>query len=101
MYPILDESLKRRLMEEILGTMRKDTMKTWALRSDGSYARVLPKEGEEPVRSQQRFMELARERSRENEAILGLASKNFAGPGRALDKLRRSGKKKKRKSRGD
>ena len=63
-------------------------VKAWSLRSDGSYARVLPKDNEEPVRSQQRFMELARERTRENESILGLSSK-LPGPVRALDKLRR------------
>jgi polyphosphate kinase len=101
MYPILDETLKRRLMDEILGTMRRDSVKAWSLRTDGSYARVLPKDNDEPVRSQQRFMELARERSRENEGILGLSSKSIPGPVRALDKLRRRGKKKKRRNRGD
>jgi polyphosphate kinase len=101
MYPILDETLKRRLTDEILGTMRRDSVKAWSLRSDGSYARVLPKDNDEPVRSQQRFMELARERSRENEGILGLSSKSIPGPVRALDKLRRRGKKKKRRNRTD
>ncbi|HVR18446.1 MAG TPA: polyphosphate kinase 1, partial [Polyangiaceae bacterium] len=101
MYPILDDSLKRRLMDEILGSMRRDTCKAWSLRSDGSYARVVPKEGEEPMRSQQRFMELARERARENEAILGLSSKSLPGPVRALDKLRRRAKKKKKRDRGE
>jgi polyphosphate kinase len=101
MYPILDEGLKRRLMDEILGTMRRDSVKAWSLRSDGSYARVIPKDDVEAVRSQQRFMELARERARENEGLLGLSSKSLPGPVRALDKLRRRGKKKKRRNRGD
>jgi polyphosphate kinase len=101
MYPILDEGLKRRLIDEILATMRRDNVKAWSLRSDGSYARVLPS-NDETVRSQQRFMELARERSRENEAgILALSSKSLPGPVRALDKLRRRGKKKKKRNRGD
>jgi polyphosphate kinase len=101
MYPILDEALKRRLTDEILATMRRDNVKAWSLRSDGSYARVLPS-NDETVRSQQRFMELARERSRENEAgILALSSKSLPGPVRALDKLRRRGKKKKKRNRGD
>jgi hypothetical protein len=46
-------------------------------------------------------MELARERARENEGLLGLSSKSLPGPVRALDKLRRRGKKKKRRNRGD
>jgi polyphosphate kinase len=88
-------------MDEILATMRRDNVKAWSLRSDGSYARVVPRENEETVRSQQRFMELARERARETEGgILGLSSsKSLPGPVRALDKLRRRGKKKKRRNR--
>jgi len=101
MYPILDEGLKRRLIDEILATMRRDNVKAWSLRSDGSYSRVLPKDNDETVRSQQRFMELARERARETEGgILGLSSKSLPGPVRALDKLRRRGKKKKKKRNG-
>ena len=50
---------------------------------------------------EQRFIELTRERARENEAILGLAGKPLPGPARALDKLRRRGKKRKRRNRTD
>jgi polyphosphate kinase len=101
MYPILDDSLRRRVIDEILGTMWKDNVKAWSLRPDGSYARLVPKD-EETVRSQSRFIELTRERARETEAILGLSSKStLPGPVRALDKLRRRGKKRKRQRRGD
>ncbi|HWP08231.1 MAG TPA: polyphosphate kinase 1 [Polyangiaceae bacterium] len=101
MYPILDDSLRRRVIDEILGTMWKDNVKAWSLRPDGSYARLVAKD-EEAVRSQQRFMEITRERARETEAILGLSSKSaLPGPVRALDKLRRRGKKRKRQRRGD
>ncbi|HEX5101344.1 MAG TPA: polyphosphate kinase 1 [Polyangiaceae bacterium] len=101
MYPILDDSLRRRVIDEILGTMWKDNVKAWSLRPDGSYARLVAKD-EEAVRSQQRFVEITRERARETEAILGLASKSaLPGPVRALDKLRRRGKKRKRQRRGD
>jgi len=51
------------------------------------------------LRSQVRFMELARERAKESEALLGLQSKplTLATP-RALDKLRRrAGKKRKQR----
>ncbi len=102
MYPILDEAVRRRVIDEILGTMWSDNVKAWSLRSDGSYSRLVPKD-EEVVRSQQRFMEITRERARETDTILGLSSKGSAmpGPARALDKLRRRGKKRKRQRRGD
>jgi polyphosphate kinase len=102
MYPILDESLRRRVIDEILGNAWNDSVKAWALRSDGSYARLVPGPDEVVLRSQQRFMEITRERARESEAILGLSSKSsLPGPVRALDKLRRRGKKRKRQRRGD
>ena len=99
----LDESLKRRVIDEILGTTWRDTTKAWSLKADGSYSRIQPKEDEAPVRSQTRFIELARERARETEGLLGgLSSKAMPGPVRALDKLRRRGKKKKRnRNRGE
>ncbi len=99
LFPILDEVLKKRVIEEVLGTMRSDNCKSWLLRPDAVYQRV-----EQPdaplLRSQARFMDLARERARESEALLGLQSKplTLATP-RALDKLRRhANKKRKRKS---
>jgi polyphosphate kinase len=103
MYPILDDQIRRRVIDEVLGTMWKDNVKAWSLRPDGSYARLAPKDkDEEVVRSQQRFIDLTRERARESEAILGLQSKSaLPGPVRALDKLRRRGKKRKRQRRGD
>jgi len=100
MYPILDETLKRRVIDEILGTTWNDNVKAWSLRTDGSYARIVAGD-DEPCRSQQRFIEITRERSRETEGILGLSSKALPGPARALDKLRRRLKKKKRRNRGD
>jgi polyphosphate kinase len=100
MYPILDDSLKRRAIDEILGTTWRDTAKSWSLKSDGSYHRIHAKDDELPLRSQLRFIELSRERARETEGILGgLSSKALPGPARALDKLRRRGKKKKRRNR--
>jgi polyphosphate kinase len=101
LFPILDESLKKRVMEEVLSTMRSDNTKSWQLRPDGIYRRN--ETIGTAVRSQARFMELARERARESEALLGLQSKplTLATP-RALDKLRRrADKKRKRKPRED
>jgi polyphosphate kinase len=101
MFPIVDEALRTRVAGEILGTMRADGIKSWALQPSCAYERKVEPAGS---RSQQRFIELARERARESEAILGLTSKAVAPPptGRALDKLRRQpGKKRKRRHRED
>ena len=98
LFPILDESLKKRVIEEVLGTMRADNCKAWQLQPDAVYYRI--ETTGVALRSQARFMELARERARESEALLGLQSKplTLATP-RALDKLRRAKKKRKRKPR--
>jgi len=103
LYPLLDEVVKKRAMEEILGTMRSDSTKGWVLRSSGSYERLKPADVG-AVRSQARFMELARERSRENDGLRGLTGTpvQVAAPPRTLDKLRRQAvKKRKRRHRDD
>ena len=61
MVPIEDEDIKKR-MAEILDIQLADNAKAWRLRSDGSYERVVPAEGAPPLRSQQRFMEFARDK---------------------------------------
>jgi polyphosphate kinase len=68
MIPILDPDIKSRLMNEILAVSQSDNVKSWILRSDGSYARVVQAPGETPIRAQTRFIELARERVKEGEA---------------------------------
>jgi polyphosphate kinase len=101
MFPILDEALKQRMISEILGNMRADSCKAWCLNSDGHYSRIHPAEGQ-AVRSQSRFMEIARERSRENDAILGLAARPLAAPAvNTIDKLRRRGKKRRKRHQED
>jgi polyphosphate kinase len=100
MYPIVDDVLRARMISEILGAMRADRCKSWSLAANGSYSRRSELGG---LRSQQRFIELARERGRENESLLGLTAKAAltTPASRALDKLRRRdvGKKRKRKNR--
>ncbi|HEU5075880.1 MAG TPA: polyphosphate kinase 1, partial [Polyangiaceae bacterium] len=88
MFPVLDPALKRRLIDEILHLMRSDTAKGWILGPDGSYARAAS-DGP-PVRSQYRFMELARERGREPEPRLLSAKPRtpVSAADTALDKLR-------------
>jgi polyphosphate kinase len=68
MVPIVDPDIKARLMNEIIAISRSDNLKSWNMRSDGSYARVGVPAGEAPIRAQSRFIELARERVKEGEA---------------------------------
>ncbi len=98
MFPVLDEGLKQRIIEEILGNMRSDTAKGWLLRSSGHYERAPEREG---LRSQQRFMDLARERAREQEPIRGLTSKPLTMPPPPIERLRRRAEKKRKKRRRD
>jgi polyphosphate kinase len=103
MAPIADPALKERIVDEILGTMCNDNVKAWRLGGDGSYQRLVAAAGES-LRSQQSFMEMARERARGNEGILGFPAPQksvVAAIPRAIDKLRRRGKKRKRKYRDD
>ncbi len=99
MFPILDESLKKRLIDEVLLLMRSDNVKGWLLGPDGSYTRA--ERGDVLIRSQGRFMELARERGREPEPTL-LGAKQFTAvtnPHTALDKLRTLRSKRKQRRR--
>jgi polyphosphate kinase len=59
-FPIESPELKERIVSEILGTALSDTAKASVLRPDGSYERVKPADGEQPLRSQEQFMALAR-----------------------------------------
>jgi polyphosphate kinase len=63
MFPVEDPAIKARLRDEILAIMMSDNVKTRALQSDGSYVKVQPADGEEPLRSQIKFLELARARA--------------------------------------
>jgi polyphosphate kinase len=67
MFPIEEPALRDRLVDEILGTMLKDTDKAWRLLPDGSYER-LNLTAEAACRSQQQFIATARERALAAEA---------------------------------
>jgi polyphosphate kinase len=60
MFPVDDESLRDRLIDEILATNRDDNVKARMLLPDGTYQRLRPGNGDPLRRSQQRFTELAR-----------------------------------------
>jgi polyphosphate kinase len=61
MVPIEDLALRARLID-ILNIQWADNVKAWVLEPNGSYSRVQPKPGAPLVRSQQRFIELTREK---------------------------------------
>jgi polyphosphate kinase len=96
MWPILDESLRRRVIDEILGTMSADTAKDWLLHADGRYVRAVPPKDTKPSRSQLRFMEAARERARETEPLRSRQLTTARAPGAEMEKLRKRGKRKRK-----
>jgi polyphosphate kinase len=62
-FPVEDPSLKERILDEILGIALNDNVKARILRADGSYERIAPGTHgtpPSPLRSQERFMALAR-----------------------------------------
>ncbi len=61
MVPIEDPALRARLVD-ILALQWSDNVKAWALEPNGAYARVQPKVGAPLVRSQQKFIEQARDK---------------------------------------
>jgi len=71
MFPVDDEELRDRVVDEILGTTLADNVKARRLLADGTYVRVRPEGEAAPVRSQYRFMELAREKAQAGPAIPG------------------------------
>ncbi|HUF18574.1 MAG TPA: polyphosphate kinase 1 [Thermoanaerobaculia bacterium] len=86
-FPLLSKDLKRRAEAEILGTMLADDVKAWTLKSDGTYVRR-ESQGKR-VRSQERFIEIAR-----SEAVrVGPYDETISKPG----KFRRRAKKLKNK----
>jgi len=75
MVPIEDPLLRARLID-ILNITAADNVKSWSMKSDGSYVRTAPKAGAPLVRSQQRIMELTRDKVKGAEAA-GAVSGRF------------------------
>jgi polyphosphate kinase len=59
MVPIEDSTVRQRLID-CLDLTASDSVKSWDLQADGSYVRVAPKPGTPALRSQTKFLELAR-----------------------------------------
>jgi polyphosphate kinase len=71
MFPVDDDDLRDRVVNEILAITLADNVKARRLLADGTYVRVRPEGGAAPVRSQYRFMELAREKAQAGPGIPG------------------------------
>ncbi len=59
-YPIENTDLKSRIINEILMTYLNDNVKARVMQPDGTYIRIQPKEGQQPVRSQSALIDIAR-----------------------------------------
>jgi polyphosphate kinase len=64
MFPVEDARLKDQLIRQLLPVILNDNVKARRLHANGSYSRVSPSEGQEPVRSQAVFQTLTRESTR-------------------------------------
>lgn len=62
-FPVEDESIKQRLLDEVLAISMLDNVQARELQSDGSYKHLEPRDGETPIDSQMWFMEHARRSS--------------------------------------
>ncbi|HUP45412.1 MAG TPA: polyphosphate kinase 1 [Thermoanaerobaculia bacterium] len=90
-FPILDEKIRARIEDQILATCLADNVKAWKLHADGSWRRR--NRTEPPLRSQERFIEIAR-----SEAIrVGPYDEVIAKPASARRKAKRQRKKEKPK----
>ncbi|UQA63508.1 polyphosphate kinase 1 [Polyangium aurulentum] len=96
LVPLLDAAVKARA-EDMLATLASDTAKTWELNADGSYTRVPLPAGAPLVRSQYRFIELARERVKQADSLSrgGRFHIFQLAHGPDEDSRRKNGKKKK------
>jgi polyphosphate kinase len=65
MFPIDDETLRGRILKEILATQLADNVRARMLLPDGTYQRVVPDKDAVRVRSQERFIAFARKRAQE------------------------------------
>jgi polyphosphate kinase len=77
MFPIEDETLRDRAIEEILAVSLGDNVKARVLLPDGRYERVRA-DGKPALRSQVRFMELAREKAQAGHILTGTQTGSFS-----------------------
>ncbi|MDP7051902.1 MAG: polyphosphate kinase 1 [Verrucomicrobiota bacterium] len=59
-FPLEDEEIKRRVINEIFPIYLNDNMKAHELQSDGTYVQLKPGGGEQAIRSQSEFISIAK-----------------------------------------
>jgi polyphosphate kinase len=92
-WPIEQADLKQRLINEILKTTLADNVKARELQPDGTWKRVTPAEGEAPLRSQEKFLELAAANSARRQAAVIAAAPSTNGEPQPTRRTRRTAKK--------
>ncbi|HEX7501149.1 MAG TPA: hypothetical protein VF524_12725, partial [Polyangia bacterium] len=65
MFPIDDETLRARILKEILATQLADNVRARVLLPDGTYLRVVPDKDTPRVRCQESFVTMARNRTQQ------------------------------------
>jgi polyphosphate kinase len=81
-YPIEDEELKSRVINEILFTYLNDNVKARLMQTDGSYLRRQPEANEKLLRSQSALIAIARKsgaKSRPYEELIKNSNKKLSG----------------------
>jgi polyphosphate kinase len=87
-FPVEDPAIRDRIFDEILATSLADNVKARILRPDGTYERAPVSPGAPTVRSQERFMALARRASSAAEAPVAAADV-FPNPNQRRPERRR------------
>jgi polyphosphate kinase len=64
LFPIEDLALQEAARQEVLDSALRDTIRARVLQSDGTYARVVPANGQEPHESQQHALSVRAEQER-------------------------------------
>jgi polyphosphate kinase len=92
-WPIEQSDLKQRLINEVLKTTLSDNVKARELQADGTWQRVKPAEGEPPLRSQEKFLELATANLARRQAAIIAPAPSANGEPQPTRKSRRAAKK--------
>jgi polyphosphate kinase len=92
-WPIEQADLKQRLINEVLKTTLSDNVKARELQADGTWRRVKPADGEPPLRSQEKFLELATANLARRQAAIIAPAPSANGEPQPTRKSRRAAKK--------
>jgi len=79
-FPVEQADLKKRMIDEILSLSMSDNVKARELLPDGSYRRVVAREGEPLVRSQEKFLQIAADNANRRPDSLGAPVVNSEDP---------------------